>query len=87
MPTIIIAHTVKDYPSWKVGFDSDEARRNSMGAETVAVGHKAGEPTNVYAILNVADMAVMGQAMDDPEFQASLAAAGVLSTDVVVLEN
>lgn len=87
MPTIILQHTVKDYPSWKAGFDSDEARRNSMGAETLAVGYKAGEPSSVYAVMKVADISEIGKAMSDPEFQKVLADFGVLSTDVTILEN
>lgn len=87
MPTVILQHTVADYSTWKTGFDSDEERRTSMGAQTLAVGHKAGEPTNVYAVLNVVDLEEMGKAMGNPEFQKVLADFGVQSTDVTVLEN
>ncbi len=85
MKTIIINHKVKEYGTWKAGFEADAARRDGMGIELVAVGEKAGDPGNVYVVFKNVDMAVMGQVMSDPEFQNRLESFGVLSTDLTVL--
>jgi hypothetical protein len=86
MPTVILNHKVTDYNKWKAGFDADIARRESMGATTLAVGQKMGDPGNVYVVIEANDISNMSQQMADPAFQALLKEMGVLSTEVVVVE-
>lgn len=59
MATLILNHKVKDYATWKAGFDSDEERRQGAGIILLSVGQKVGEENNVYAVFNVADPSVL----------------------------
>ena len=86
MATVIINHKVTDYNKWKAGFDADVERRTSMGAKDVAAGHKAGDPSNVWVVIDAAVVNNLGAALSNPEFQKMLAEMGVLSTDVTVLQ-
>lgn len=85
MPTVIVNHKVSDYNKWKAAFDNDIARRESMGATTLAVGQKMGEPGNVYIVIDAKDIDTMSQQLASPEFQAMTKEMGVLSTEVVVV--
>ncbi len=86
MTTIIVNHRVKDYATWKPGFDGDEANRKATGATLVAVGEKAGDPGNVFMIFNVEDMAKLQEFMANPELQQKMQELGVIGApDVTVL--
>lgn len=87
MATLILNHKVKDYATWKAGFDSDEQRRNEAGISLLAVGEKAGEPGNVYAVFTVADPSVLEGFLADPQLQAKMQELGVISAPERVLFN
>ena len=87
MSTLIVNHRVKDYATWKTGFDSDEQRRQGAGIKLISVGQKAGDPGNVYIIFDVADISVLDGFMGDPELQAKMKELGVISApEAIVLE-
>jgi hypothetical protein len=86
MATVIINHKVTDYEKWKAGFDADLERRETMGATQLAAGHKAGDPSNVWVVMDVADVSSLGAELSKPEFQKILEEIGVLRTDVTVLQ-
>ena len=79
MATVILNHRVKDYASWKTGYDSDAARRTGAGLKEIAVGQKAGDPGMVYIIWNVADVSVLQPMLSDPALQKTMQEAGVIS--------
>lgn len=86
MATVIINHQVKEYNTWKAGFDGDAQAQQGMGAKLLAVGHKAGDPSNVWIVFDVADVNAIAGALGNPEFQKRLEGFGVMSTDVTVLQ-
>lgn len=87
MATLIVNHRVKDYATWKTGFDSDEARRVENGAKLITVGEKAGDPGNVYLVFDVADISKINSMMASPELQAKMQEFGVISEPEVVVIN
>ncbi len=87
MATLVVNHKVKDYATWKTGFDSDEERRLSAGMKVISVGQKLGEAGNVYIVFDVADPSILPGFMADPELQAKMAELGVISApEAVVFE-
>ena len=87
MATIILNHRVKDYTSWKAGYDGDKARRDGAGLKEIAVGQKAGDPGMVYMVWQVADISVINKMMADPDLQRTMQEAGVISApEAVVIE-
>lgn len=87
MPTLIVNHKVKDYTSWKTAFDSDSARLADNHTTLLAVGEKAGDPNNVYIVFDVTDISKINAMMADPELQAKMQEAGVISQPEVVVIN
>lgn len=87
MATVIVNHRVKDYDSWKVGFDSDEERRAGAGINLMSVGQKAGDAGNVYIVFDVKDPSILGPFMANPELQAKMQELGVISVpEAIVVE-
>lgn len=87
MATLIVNHRVKDYATWKVGFDSDEQRRIDAGINLISVGQKAGDPGNVYIVFNVEDPSIVPQFMADPVLQQKMQELGVISEpEAIVIE-
>jgi hypothetical protein len=87
MATIIVNHRVKDYDTWKVGFDSDEERRASAGIKLMSVGQKAGDAGNVYMVFDVVDPSILPAFMGNPEMQAKMQELGVISApEAIVVE-
>jgi hypothetical protein len=85
MATVIVNHRVTNYTTWKAGFDSDEARRDSVGAKLLAVGEKADDPGNVYLVFDVADLENMVKMMNDPELKSRMTEFGVITAPEVVV--
>jgi hypothetical protein len=87
MATLIVNHRVKDYETWKVGFDSDEERRTGAGIRLITVGQKAGDAGNVYIVFDVADPSILPTFMADPVLQQRMQELGVISApEAIVLE-
>lgn len=88
MATLIVNHRVKDYATWKVGFDSDEERRAGAGIRLITVGQKAGDAGNVYIVFDVADTSILPEFMGNPEMQQKMQALGVISApEAIMLEH
>jgi hypothetical protein len=87
MAKVILNHRVKDYDTWKVGYDSDAARRDSAGLIEIAVGKKAGDPNLVYVIWEAPDPSVFDTMFADPELQQAMESFGVISApEMIIIE-
>ncbi len=87
MATVILNHRVADYATWRPLFDSDSPRRSGAGLKEIAVGQKAGDPGNVFAIWEVADPSIIAGMMADPELQARMKEGGVISApELIIIE-
>jgi hypothetical protein len=85
MATLIVNHRVKDYATWKTGFDGDDSRRVAAGINLISVGQKMGDPGNVYIIFDVADPSILDKFMSDPELQAKMQELGVISAPEAIV--
>lgn len=87
MAIVILNHRVADYATWKPLFDSDKARRDGAGLKEIAVGQKAGDPNNVFAIWETADASVMQGMMADEGLQVRMKEGGVISApELTIIE-
>lgn len=87
MATVILNHKVKDFASWKVGYDADSPRRQGGGLKEIAVGEKQGEPGMAYMIWDVQDTSVISKMMADPGLQEAMEKGGVISKpEMIIIE-
>ncbi len=81
MPYIFVRQKIKDYSTWKAGFDGDSETRQAGGSTGAQVFRDAEDPNVVSILLQMKDMASIQGMMDrmqTPEMQQLMADAGVL---------
>ena len=50
MPALLVRHKVKDYATWKVGYDEHGATRKAAGCQGTIVFRSANDPNNVVVL-------------------------------------
>ena len=85
MTTLAVRHTVRDYDSWKGGFDAHESARRHHGA----TGHRVLRDGNDILVLIDFDTPDQAAAFSaDPALKEAMANAGVTSApDITVRED
>ena len=78
MPHVLVQHEVKDYDSWRTHFDADSEGRTNAGISNWKVYQVANSPNNVWITMEVADVTVLEQMANNPDWKAKLEAAGVI---------
>ncbi len=77
--TIIVSHVVKDFSSWKKGFDADEVNRKAAGISVVAVYASTENPNEATIVLEAPSLAVAKGMIASPELKVAMEKAGVIS--------
>ena len=85
MATVILNHRVKDYNSWKAGYDGDKQRRDAAGLTEIAVGKKSDDPGMAYMIWQMEDTSLIQKMLGDADLQKTMQEAGVISTPEMVI--
>ena len=83
MDVVIIYHTIKDYNTWRPGFDADSAARLASGLSFVAVERSADKPNDVKIVLAPSDVAKAKAFVTDPRLKDVMDKLGVISKPVV----
>lgn len=83
MTTIFVAHKVRDFASWKVGYDADRDRREQSGMFEGGHFHSSDDPNSFFIVwktdLSPADAEqYVYQMFNNPELEALMEEAGVL---------
>lgn len=81
MPYVFLRQKIKDYSTWKPGFDADIEERQARGATGAQVFRDADAPNVVSILVQFKDMASvqsMMERMQTPEMQQIMADAGVV---------
>ena len=86
MAIIIMSHEVADYAAWKPIYDADAPRRDQAGFKEIAVGTRAENPKMVSMIWE-GDPSGIESMMADPELEAKMKAAGVISAPEMIIIN
>jgi len=85
--TIIVSHDIKDWDTFKQGFEAHESTRAAAGI--TAKAYKKADSTNtVYAIGKIPSHEVFNEFFSDPDFHKHMDDIGVIQpVDVTVLEE
>ena len=82
--TVIISHKVKNFDSWKVGFDANASVRASLGIKTKPY-RKLDSPNTVYVIGEAPSREVFEKMFFNVDMADVRKAAGVISEPIVTL--
>jgi hypothetical protein len=78
-----IHHKVKDYASWRKGYDEHEKSRVSAGVTNGRVFRSAEDPNDILIIQDVADVAKARAWLAAPDLKTAMEKAGVVGQHVV----
>jgi hypothetical protein len=78
-----IHHKVKDYASWRKGYDEHEKSRVSAGVTNGKVFRSAEDPNDILIVLDVADVAKARTWLGAPDLKTAMEKAGVVGPHVV----
>ena len=78
-----IHHKVKDYSSWRKGYDEHEKGRVSAGVTNGRVFRSAEDPNDILILLDVADVPKARAWLAAPDLKTAMEKAGVVGPHVV----
>ena len=78
-----IHHKVKDYTSWRKGYDEHEKSRISAGLTNGKVFRSAEDPNDVLILQDVADVAKARAWLGGTDLKSAMEKAGVVGQHVV----
>lgn len=88
MVTVLLSHEVKDFQTWKTGFDNGEALRAAAGVTTNAVYTAVDNPNMVTVSTDFPSAEAVQGFMNNPQLAADMETAGVISRpDVKILQK
>ena len=74
---VIVSHHVRDFDTWKEGFDEHEKTRREYGASGHTVFQSTADPGKVIIVNRFDDMAGARAFLDDPALPEVMKRAGV----------
>ena len=77
---LTIHHKVKDYATWRRGYDEHEESRISAGVTNGKVFRGAEDPNDVLILQDVADVAKARAWLSGDDLKAAMQKAGVVGT-------
>jgi hypothetical protein len=78
-----IHHRVKDYASWRKGYDEHEKSRSSAGITNGKVFRSAEDPNDVLILQDVADVAKARAWLGGADLKTAMEKAGVVGPHLV----
>lgn len=79
-----VSHIVKDFDTWKKGFDEDEMNRSASGLTLRALARGIDNPNNVFIFLNVADLQKAKDFGTSPKLKDIMQKLGVMSKPEII---
>lgn len=80
MGTMITRMRVRDYASWRQGFDAGQSKREASGLSNALVFRSAEDGNEVMLVFDVADMRKAKEFAASPYRKEAMQKAGVLDT-------
>ena len=80
---LTIHHKVKDYASWRKGYDEHEKSRASAGVTNGKVFRSAEDPNDVLVLQDVADVAKARTWLGGEDLKAAMQKAGVVGPHTI----
>jgi len=88
MQSILVRHTVKDFATWKTGYDAHAGARASAGLTSIGLWRNHHNPNEVVAVLRAQDMAKAQALFGSEDMRQTMVAAGVIGQpDVTILDE
>jgi hypothetical protein len=78
-----IHHKVKDYATWRMGYDEHEKSRLSAGVTNGRVFRAADDPNDVMVVLDAADLEKARTWLGADDLKAAMQKAGVIGSPSV----
>lgn len=85
--TILISHEVKDYSTWKKGFDADEVNRKNAGMKVTSLYRSVENPNIIVSTVEAPSAEVANKFLSNPELKGAMEKAGVISTPDIKILN
>ena len=77
--TIIITHEVKDFATWKIGYDADAPNRTAAGLKVLGLYRSIDNPNVVTLSMEAPNADVAKGFSANPNLKAAMEKAGVIS--------
>jgi hypothetical protein len=77
---LTIHHKVKDYATWRKGYDEHEKSRLSAGVTNGRVFRRAEDPNDILILLDVADVAKARTWLGGDDLKTAMHKAGVVGS-------
>jgi hypothetical protein len=79
-----VTHVVKDFDTWKKGFDQDEMNRSASGLTLRALARGIDNPNNVFVFLNVSDLQKAKDFATSPKLKNVMQKLGVMGKPDII---
>ena len=87
MVNVILSHEVKDFSTWKQGFDSDSDNRDKAGFKVSGVFQSTSNPNEITVTAEFENEASIHQFLANPLLKEAMANAGVVSEPQIKILN
>jgi hypothetical protein len=88
MPLVVVRHKVKDYATWKKGFDDHGSAQKAAGLTNPRVYRSADDRNEVVILFDTADTASAKKFASSPDLKSAMQAAGVTDQPTIhILEE
>src|SRR5271163_3684507 len=77
---LTVHHKVKDYATWRTGYNAHETSRTSAGITNGRVFRSAEDPNDVVVLQDVADVAKARTWLGGEELKAAMTKVGVIGS-------
>jgi hypothetical protein len=83
-----VTHTVKDYATWRAGFNSDSTLRKENGMMDMVVGRSIDNPNKLMVVMDVTDMEKAKAFGASPKLKEEMKKHGVISKpDMLIIHT
>ena len=87
MVHVLITHQVKDFASWKVGYDAGKPMRTENGVISDRVFQDSSDPNRVTLLMECRDLGQAKAFLENEDLKAAMAAAGVINVPEASFPN
>jgi hypothetical protein len=77
---LTVHHKVKDYATWRTGYNAHETSRKSAGITNGRVFRSAEDPNDVVVVLDVADIAKARTWLGSEDLKTAMQKSGVIGS-------
>jgi len=84
---LTIHHKVKDYATWRTGYDGYEKSRLSAGITNGRVFRNSEDPNDVVILQDVADVATARTWLGSDDLKAAMQKSGVIGSPSIRFES